>query len=517
MEALLQELEASTSLVASSDWAKTIDEPEIIKQKKLDEIVKLSDLDLFLGLRENSALEFRAALKQWNNASNEIEQKENKQNNDEFLEATKTKALESMEILKTEDYCGIGLDHLTRCLVKQMQKKSISLKNVSDEVFKKELNTLVEDMHSRGLGLSSKVRVVSSIETKNREFNKDYLHASPKSYSDVLQYHTLSRLKRYTEVFSQLPELDAKFDEYLKSGECSLWDFKQKLYRGGDVSLERKTLRNIEKNKEPFRKDLINRGMAVCGYGQYYTTLPNKAETYSLQKASPVILTTILKPDIPLVNYNDPLDYFEKKEGVEQKKGMVSWKEYVEYFCNKTVIISDEETMFRLPNSAAIAHVTMCAIGDIPNCNGPKSVTELSLHRLDEDYRIKGHPRKFEKVDIPDETKLETTSFVALGHSSGKPLPVNKCEVDGRALYCVESPEKKEEYLLAKQVPESLKDENPTFIVEPSGEFLLQRKKQKLDKLQTAEGRLELEQQADENIEIIRSYFNMINDNKEGT
>lgn len=122
----------------------------------------------------------------------------------------------------------------------------------------------------------------------------------------------------------------------------------------------------------------------------------------------------------------------------------------------------------------------MHVIGDMPGCKGPKAATELSMHQLSEDGCIVGNPEEFERVDIPDNTKLEHINFVALGHSSSEPLALEKYQIDETSHYCVEASENKGVYLLVKQLPESLKDKNPTFIVEPRGDFFTTTKKRKV-------------------------------------
>ena len=85
-----------------------------------------------------------------------------------------------------------------------------------------------------------------------------------------------------------------------------------------------------------------------------------------------------------------------------------------------------------------------------------KSVTVLSSHLLEENGSILEQPEKFKIIEIPDNTKLEHTNFVALGHSSSEPLVVKKYQIDETTHYCVEVPENKDLYLLVKQLLESL-------------------------------------------------------------
>ena len=56
---------------------------------------------------------------------------------------------------------------------------------------------------------------------------------------------------------SELPAFDKKFEQYLNSGKCPVWDTEKPLYRGGAGYHERKFLRDLEKEKIPFRQDLI--------------------------------------------------------------------------------------------------------------------------------------------------------------------------------------------------------------------------------------------------------------------
>ena len=256
----------------------------------------------------------------------------------------------------------------------------------------------------------------------------------------------------------------------------------------------------MEKDKAAFKKDLINRGLVRFGYGQYFTQDKETAKNDLLAKGISVVLTAFIKPGTPEVDWRNVHIYNQKKDGFCPEASGLNWKIYLEQFCSKNVIISagfvnehDELMVLILPTGDVIYHVEMSAVGDFANMNTFKSVNELSIHRLGEDDRIIGHPDKFEKVDNPDKTKLETTDFKALGYSTGESLPVIKCKVEEKELYLVQAPDKKGEYLQVKQLPKSLKDELPTFILKPTSDFLLQRKKEKVERLQNPDVRSELE------------------------
>ena len=508
-EAVLQEIEALDLLVASARESAGIEKSLIEEQKDFDETIILADLDPFLGFGryEDELLvmknEYDRDKDTYVEKTVQVEPRTKLNNLGSYMASiTKNKSLEN-----------VALENLSSCLAKQMKHKNISLDNVIEEDFQKELNVLLQDMHSRGISITSKIRKMASLNAKAQEKLKDKFYASPSSFSERIEGNKLWQLTRYNELFSQIHEFDVKLKKFLNSGSCSKWDSSLPLYRGGDASLERKMLRNIEKDKTPFRNDIINRSQVKFGYGQYYTNMPSSASVYANGKVSPVILTVFLKPETLLINHIELQDFFGEDDK-QYSNDQLTWKEYIRIFCKEPVIIStnvfheNKPMMFTLPHGQVVDQVTMSAKGDLLGSPGPKAVAELSMHRLAEDGRIVGHPEKFETVNILDKEKLVATDFKALGAISGEPLPVSKCQINAQTVFVVSSTEKEGEYWLVKQMPESLTDEKPTFILEPSDDFLLQRKKEKSHWLQSPEGLLSLEGKATENSEIIRGYFN---------
>ena len=515
-EIFLKKTDITDSVAASENMKSVSDKLKVSGQSDFESLLILADMDPLLGIGKASVASVKKELEKLNDYAANASKPES-----EHIAVKDNLVSEKTSRLLKRSY----LFNLTRCLIKQMDNKNISLENVSKEVFKEELNILLKDMHSRGIGLSSKVRKVGSRDTEEREQSKHKFYASPKSYYGGIEDQNDFRLQNYNKHFSQLPEFDTKLEEFLNSDQCVKWDSNQPIYRGGDASSERKLLRNTDKGKTPFRSDLINRGNTLLGFGQYYTSNKRIATRFASKDKvdSPVVLTTFIKPGTPIIKHEELDGFFSEESQSNNGPDDLTWKDYLSYYCKQPIIVGKTYSpqghvlTCTLPHGEVIDHVNMVAVGDFEDLEDFKAATDLSIHRLGEDRLILGHPDKFAMVNVPDKTEHEATQYVALGYTSGEPLPVKKCKLDGKTLYFVESPDNKDNFLLVKQLPESLKDADPTFILEPSGDFLFQRKKQKLDKLQTAEGRLELEQKADENIEIIRSYFNMINDNKEGT
>ena len=430
------------------------DKLEILGQTDFDSLLILADIDPFLGLDEASVASVLEEFANWNHYALEGAKPENDHTTiDLYL------VEEKIKLLLGNTY----LDNFTRCLIKQIKSKNISLKSVSKEVFKEEINILLKDMRSRGIGLSSKIRIMGSPATKTQEKSKHKFYASPSSFSDKIEVQNKFRLASYNRFFSQLPEFDTKLEEFLNSDKCVKWDSNQPIYRGGDISLERKLSRNIEKGKSPFRTDLINRGMAQHGFGQYYTCNKQTARGYAMQKESPVVVCASIKPGTSIVNYEELIKFFKEESKSNVRDEKLTWKEYLSYFCNQPIMVRHITSskgvvlVCTLPHGEVIDHIDMVAVGDFSNLKDLKAAADLSIHRLGEDRLILGHPINFEKVEVSKRTKLESTNYEALGHPSGKALPVSKTQINEKDVYVVPSPELKNEYLLVKQLPESLK------------------------------------------------------------
>ena len=391
---------------------------------------------------------------------------------------------------------------LGQVLVRQLENKKIPLENVSDKVFRKELSYLLNDFKQRGIGISSKMQDLELRIKRDRAPGKQMQEKSSK------------RIRSYCDNIPKLKEFDTILDDYINSGLCPKWDASKPIYRGGDAILERKNIRNKEKEKPVFRKDLINRGGVVYGFGQYYTDETDYAEMYTDNKDNPVILTAYLKENIPIVKPS-AIHKFHKTSSHDWK-----WSTFLDTIHPKVPVIltatvefidkktreTREANVYTLSDPSIIDNMDLQASGNVLE-SGVKSLGELSMHRLDANYRIIGHPKTFKEIALPEESKIIDTGFIAYGHKEGESLPVLESEVDGVKCYVVKSPEDENVYWLVKQMPESLKKENPEFIVEPSSDFLLAYKEEKLELLHSKEKMIELEKKAEESRKAIRVLF----------
>ena len=482
-------------------------------QSTFDEVLILSDMEMGFNADEIIAREgvnFYGAMPEVN-----VKEKIQTLKKDfKHWENSEVGSVERQEAQKQfkEAYEKIVPGTLGFVLVEQLKQKNIPLDNVSEEVFKKELGVLLQDMQSRGVGISSKfnkIQVPSGIIGKKGSKN------------DRAEYNAMLHIKLYKEKFSDLAELDAQFEKYLKSGRCNEWDTEKPLYRGGHASLERKMPRNLLKEKPAFRRDLINRGVMAGGYGQYYAADIDSAVMYGQGSTAAVISTVYLKPGVKIVDLEDVANYFGADKAQRER-----WDQYLSAFVKQPILYyesdEDEQLAFALSLGTVIDNVKIESWGNYSKDKRVlKQTAELSIHRLNDNKRIIGNPDTFEEVKVSDEAMLEPTDFKANGHMENESLPVMKYQQDGKIIYVVQAPEKQNTFWQVKQTPESVtmgetrkfSDEDrrpgciPEFIIEPTQNFLLKRKQEKLVLLNSPENRAKLAIKAEENRGIIRSCF----------
>ena len=423
-----------------------------------------------------------------------------------------------------QEYSKTIPGQLSLALIKQLYQKGVSPESLCEhatferdnlsrkkiklrkKMFEKELLALLKDMDSRGIGISSKMSNIFEQNLQARDSRKV-----------GAQYNALKHIEGYVTHFYELAEFDVKFDAYLKAGGYPVWNCERPLYRGGRGGNERKMIRNLKKEKPVFRRDLINKGNTLFGYGQYYAQDIEEASTYAVRYEHPVIVTAYIKPGTPHINAVDPklISHFYGDKPLVDKEAsdFSSQKLDLEGYFGayvKHAIINEvvPKKFYTLSKGSIINSLTVQAQGDIAK-EGPKSVGELSVHRLDEDGCVFGKPEVFEEVKVLNEANLESTDFISRGYKPGELLSVFKYQKADKTLYVVKSPEKENTFWQVKQMPESLNKDKPEFIIEPVNSFLAERKREKLALMNSEENREIIKQKAEENRELLRSCFEM--------
>jgi len=385
------------------------------------------------------------------------------------------------------------LEQLSKMVIARLEYKKILYDECDINVFSRELFQLLQDVRGRNISFNAKKE-----ELENRP-KGDYTRAEQGEDNRVTWGI------KYKEHYKEIQQYDQWIEDYLASGSCPTWNTETPLYRGGDADLERKHVRNITKGKSAFRSEYINRGGLAYGSGQYVTDKLEYAQGYASNKPNPVMSTFNLKESLPVVSPGE----FESFIGKIPHNFNIKTREYLERFSKHEFLFYadtiNEAAIYTLKSGNSIENATMKGLGDVIEDPSFRTFGDLSMQRLNKSGQIIGNPEKFQEVSV-NETKLETTDFIAEGYGENTKLSVMKHE----DCYVVAAPDKDGVFILVKQNPHSLKSDIPTFILEPPTDFLFKRKEEKVEQIMTDTNIKKLEEKTTVFIQLIKPIFDLM-------
>ena len=370
-----------------------------------------------------------------------IEIVEGKQPED-ILEQTKrlTRAYKSLRESKLDD--GFVTDHLVNFIKARLKRQGVSESEIAPETFHKELIDALIDLDNRGLSLDR----------------------------SKLQY-----IKRMTNHFDKVVDIEEKLKLYLDSDDCPKWDAETPLYRGGKYHYESKIIRNKQKNKQLYRAGTINVGKSYYGFGLYLTDDLYESETYANHNKQPGMIKIKLKQGTPVINlarggFRRKMETFGVNDGA-----FLDY--YVYYLCPYHTMLKHEITHKDVP----FHYYTLKSPNSIDSAelsDGSGNFNTASTTRLDINGLIKGEPTRFKHVDVPEGTDLvELVGTCVKGDQKKREWPVYVFSGEtGHTEYVIQSPEDKKVYWSVKPAPNSPDD----YIVEPHPDHVKQRYLSKL-------------------------------------